>query len=187
MSIPRRHHSIPQMSLKRFADQDGYLYVFDKSFPDKGIQKRTPTNLFVRRDLNTQFEEDGTINVSMETGYLSVLEGKTAPIIEEILRKVRTKRIPILSLEDRRTFVEYFYIQLTRLPDRREVFMAGAKKALNRQDIEERIWKNASVATLGHLAREGNFIERLAGQSLCFSPLRNPNSTRKFIIGSEPL
>ena len=87
------------MSRKRFADQDGYLYVFDKSFPDKGIQKRTRRNLFARRDLNTQFEDDGTINVPMETGYLSVLEGKTAAIIEEILRKVRTKRIPILSLE----------------------------------------------------------------------------------------
>ena len=85
------------------------------------------------------------------------------------------------------TFVEYFYIQLTGLPDRREVYHGGIKKVVKQpryrgKDLQE----CQSRYGLGQLASEGNFIESLAGQSLCFSPLRNPNSTRKFIIGSDP-
>ena len=174
------------MSINRFADQDGYLYVFDKDCPDKGIQKRTSTSLFVRRDLYTQFEEDGTINVSMEKEYLATLESKAAPIIEKIVRIVRMKRIPKLSLEERRVFIEFFYIQLTRLPERGEMFIEEAKRKVDRNDIGERTWKNARVATLGYLAREENLIEKLAGQSLCFSPIRDPSSAREFVIGNNP-
>ena len=48
MSKPKRHHYIAQMHSKRFADPDGILYVFDKRFSHKGVQKKDAQESFCR-------------------------------------------------------------------------------------------------------------------------------------------
>ncbi|MXY93249.1 MAG: hypothetical protein F4Y42_07355 [Caldilineaceae bacterium SB0664_bin_27] len=96
------------------------------------------------------------------------------------------KEVPSLGVDQGKTIIEFLYIQLTRIPERRDFFIDEAKKVVNISGIEERIWKNSSIATLGYLARNGDLNERLASQRLCFSPLSNPNAAKKLIIGSDP-
>ena len=186
MSDPIYQHIVPHFLLKRFVDKDGFLNVFDSRHPNSGIWKRKPGKVLGRKHLYTQIEEDGTKDPTVEKGYLSDLEDRTAPIVEEIVRAVRMKEVPALGVDQRRTFIEFLYIQLTRIPERRDFFIEEAKKDVNISGIEERIWKNSSIATLGYLARNGDFIERLASQRICFSPLRNPDAAKKLIIGSDP-
>ena len=186
MSDPIYQHFVPHFLLKQFVDKDGFLHVFDGRHPNSGIWKRKPGRVFGKKYLYTQVEEDGTKDATVETGYLSNLEGRTASIVKDILRAVRKKEVPALGVDQRRTFIEFLYIQLTRIPERRDFFIEEAMKDVNISGIEERIWKNSSIATLGYLAREGDFIERLASQRLCFSPLRDPDAAKKLIIGSDP-
>jgi len=207
MSKPKRHHYIPQMLLKRFADPDGILHVFDKRFPEKGVQKRTPRNLFVKGDLYTQFDDKGIKDVSVETEYLSPLEGKAHLAIEKIVSAARTRIVPDLSEIERRSFVEYFGTQVTRLPERRRRFMEEAKRdvvekidrvrasrplrsyelALHNGGEEiERIWRNSSVSTLPRGFASDPKFERYAKGSICIALIRHPTFKRAFVIGSNP-
>ena len=187
MSDPIYQHFVPRFLLRRFVGRDGYINVFDSRHPNRGIWKRKPGKVFGRNHLYTQIRNDGTRDATVEKEYLSTLESRTAPIVEEIVRAVRRKEVPALGIEERRTFIEFLYIQLTRIPERRDFFLKEAKKEVNRINIEERIWKNSSIVTLGHLARTGDLMERLASQSLCYSPLRSPDAVKKLVIGSDPV
>ncbi|MXY93248.1 MAG: DUF4238 domain-containing protein [Caldilineaceae bacterium SB0664_bin_27] len=81
MSDPIYQHIVPHFLLKRFVDKDGYLNVFDRRHPNSGIWKRKPGKVLGRKHLYTQIGEDGTKDPTMETGYLSDLERRTAPIV----------------------------------------------------------------------------------------------------------
>ena len=70
MNIPKDHHYIPRMLLKRFTDKEGNLYAYDKRHADKGVRKKGPKNLFFKRHLYTQVAGDGTRDVSVETEFL---------------------------------------------------------------------------------------------------------------------
>ena len=66
MRNPKRHHFNPEMLQRRFTDQEGRLYFYDKRFPEKGIQRSIPKNLFVEQHLHTQFLDSGEKDVSVE-------------------------------------------------------------------------------------------------------------------------
>ena len=207
MSRPKRHHYIAQMHSKRFTDPDGILYVFDKRFPQKGVQKRTPRNLFVEGDLYTQFDETGTKDVSVETEFLAPLEGKAGPVIEKIVSAARRGDTPNLSVAEKDVWVEFTYIQFKRVPERREKnkeeifeeirreidfigqFRRNADHELSILDDEEtmeRLWRNISIQSVQQpLSREGAAI--LLEKRIGVAVIRKLKLKRSFIVGSNPV
>ena len=116
MSIPRRHHSVPQLLQRGFTDAEGRLFVLDKSRPTAGVFATTPSNAFVVRDLNTITEKDGKKDVALEVWY-SGLEGEVAPIIKKIIGRARERKIPQLSDVERNVWHNFIYHQQKRAPD----------------------------------------------------------------------
>ena len=207
MSKPKRHHYIAQMHSKRFADPDGILYVFDKRFPQKGIQKRTPRNLFVEGDFYTQFDDKGAKDVSVETEFLAPLEGKVSPVIEKIVNAARRGSPPNLSPDEKDIWVAYSYIQFKRVPERREKhkeeifqeirreidfigrvrpFTDRELSILDDEETMERLWRNSSVQSVQQpLSEEG--AEILLEKRIGVTVIRKPKPRRSFVIGSNPV
>lgn len=207
MSRPKRHHYIAQMHSKRFADPGGILYVFDRRVPHKGVQKRTPRNLFVEGDLYTQFDEKGTKDVSVETEFLAPLEGKASPVIEKIVSAARQGDPAKLSPDQKDIWVEFTYIQFKRVPERREKhkeeifqeirreidfigqfrrFTDHELSILDDEETMERLWRNISIQSVQKpLSKEGAeiFLEKGIGVAV----IRNPKPKRSFVIGSNPV
>ena len=207
MSKPKRHHYIAQMHSKRFADPDGILHVFDKRFPHKGVQKRTPRNLFVESDLYTQFDDKGAKDVSVETEFLAPLEGKASPVIEKIVSAARQGAPAKLSPDEKDIWVEFTYIQFKRVPERREKhkeeifqeirgeidfigqfrrFTDSELSILDDKETLERLWRNISVQSVQQpLSKEGAgiFLEKRIGVAV----IRKPKPKRSFVIGSNPV
>ena len=207
MSKPKRHHYIAQMHSKRFADPDGVLYVFDRRFPHKDIQKRTPRNLFAEGDLYTQVGGDGTKDVSVETEFLARLESEASPVIEKIVNAARRGHPPNLSSVEKDIWVEFSYIQFKRVPETREKFTKEMRQDIRRDidfierirpltDLElpvwdddetmERLLRNSSIQNVQRpLSKEG--AEILLEKRIGVAVIRKPKPKRSFVIGSNPV
>ena len=206
MSKPKRQHSIAQMHSKRFADPNGILYVFDRRFPHKGIQKRTPRNLFVERDLYTQVDDDGTKDVSVETEFLARLESEASPVLEKIVTAARRGHPPNLSPVEKDIWVKFSYIQFKRVPETREKFTKELRQDIRREinfigqfrpftDIElsilddeetmERLLRNSSIQSVQMpLSKEGADI--LLEKRIGVAVIRETEAEAKFRYRKQP-
>lgn len=84
MGISKRHHYIPQFLIKRFADEDNMLYLYDK---EKGVfakEKRSPKSVFFEMNRNT-LDFDGTLNDNLEKLYAE-LDEKFSKDLAEIIK-----------------------------------------------------------------------------------------------------
>ncbi|VAX18283.1 hypothetical protein MNBD_NITROSPINAE03-1360, partial [hydrothermal vent metagenome] len=113
MSNSRRHHFVPKMLLKRFTDDDGYLYVFDKDQPKNNIERRSPKGVFWGPYFYTSRTVDGTKDTTLEDDF-SKLESDTDPIIKKIVRQARKGESPNLTEEEKKTWDRFFYTQWKR-------------------------------------------------------------------------
>lgn len=207
MSKPKRHHYIPQMLLKRFMDLDGILHVFDKGLPAKGVQKRTPRNVFVEGDRYTQIDDKGTKDVSVETKFLAPLEGKASPVLNKIVNAARRGDPPNLSPAEKDIWVKFFYIMFARVPDRLEIAsdevrqivrarnnIASQSRLLNDLELSvqndpetmDRHLKNGSIQNL-QMSPSGEVYEFLTGCRFVVAVIRKPKPERSLIIGSNPV
>ena len=207
MSRPKRHHYVAKMHSRRFADPDGTLYVFDKLFPGKGIQKRTPRNLFVERDFYTQVDDKGIKDASVETEFLARLEGKASPVIEKIVNAARRGHLPSLSPVEKDIWVMFSYVQIKRVPETREKykeeviqevlreidfigqfrpFTDPELSILDDEETMERLWRNSSIHSVRVRFEKGVF-EILSEKRIGVAVIRKPKPKRSFVIGSNPV
>ena len=96
---------------------DGILHVYDKRYPEKGIQKRTPQNLFVENYLYTQVDSAGNRDSSVETEFLAQIESRASMVLEKITANARRGSLPDLTLEEKEAWVKYSYTQYSRVPE----------------------------------------------------------------------
>ena len=207
MSRPKNQHYIPQMLLKRFTNQEGKLYVYDRCHPEKGIQKKDPRKTFVRRHLYTQVEEDGTRDVSVETEFLARLESDASPVIEKIVSAARRGDPPNLSPDEKDIWVVFSYIQFKRVPETREKFTKEMRQDIRREidflerilpltelelsvrdddETMERLLRNSSIQSVQMpLSKEGADI--LLEKRIGVAVIRKPKPKRSFVIGSNPV
>ena len=207
MNIPKNHHYIPQMLLKRFTNQEGKLYVYDRCHPEKGIQKKDPRKTFVRRHLYTQVEEDGTRDVSVETEFLAPLESDASPVIEKIANAARRGVPPNLSPDEKDIWVVFSYIQFKRVPETREKYKEEIRQEILREidfigqfrpftdrelsilddeETMERLFRNSSIQSVQKpLSKEG--AEILLAKRIGVAVIRKPKPKRSFVIGSNPV
>ena len=73
-TIPKRQHFVPKMLLKRFTDQVGKLFVYDKRNPNGEVLYRKPKDVFVQRHIYTGTDGYGGKDHSLEDEF-AVLEG----------------------------------------------------------------------------------------------------------------
>ncbi|AZA84031.1 DUF4238 domain-containing protein [Chryseobacterium lactis] len=81
MGISKRHHYIPQFLIKRFADKDNMLYLYDKEKQAFAKEKRSPKSVFFEMNRNTWYFE-GTPNDNMEKLYAELDEKFSKDIVE---------------------------------------------------------------------------------------------------------
>lgn len=80
--LSRRHHYLPQMYLRGFADDDGLVWVFDRqnnTFLHQGV-----INTAVKKDFYTIVCPDGEKSDAIETLMANSVEGPTKGIIEKL-------------------------------------------------------------------------------------------------------
>jgi hypothetical protein len=111
MSIPRRHHYVPESYLSRFTDsgmRDGNLWVFDRQLGK--VRKSDPKNSGHQRDFYRLDE-----GVSADPNYFEKafgeLEGNASLVIDEILK---TGQLP--SIESMEYLVSFVGLQAVRIP-----------------------------------------------------------------------
>ncbi|MDE0463423.1 MAG: DUF4238 domain-containing protein [Caldilineaceae bacterium] len=207
MSTPKNHHYIPQMLLKRFANQEGKLYVYDKDHPDKGVQKKDPRKTFVRRHFYSQEEEDGTRDVSVETQFLAPLESDASLVIEKIVNAARQGQTPGLSSDEKDIWVKFSYNQFVRVPEMRETykekifqeirseldfigrfrpFTDSELSILDDEETMERLWRNSTIQSV-RMTHAKEVFDILSEKRIGVAVIRNPKPKRNFVIGSNPV
>ena len=121
---PRRQHYISKMLLKNFCNDDGKIWVFDKTI--NKLYSTNPINLFVKKDLYTYQKlsppivEKPYISITNEYKYekiLSDIESDSAPIFNRIIEQVRKCRNPRLSISERNTVKQFISIFARRTPE----------------------------------------------------------------------
>ena len=206
MSIPKRHHYIPRMLLKRFVDEGGFLYVFDSRYPEKGIWKTKPENVFVERHLYTQIEADGSKDASVETKFLASIESDASPVLEKIVCGARRGFLPCLTPAEKYIWFRFFYCQLIRVPERREkhseevrqivlteievisrlgLFTDDELAILDDDETMDRHRRNASIRSV--TTKSERVLEVLSEKRICAAVIRNPKPKRSFVIASNPV
>ena len=116
MNVPKRHHYVPQMLLKRFSDSQSRLFVFNKNLKERGILHLSPRDVFVKKHLYAQHLGDGSRDYSIEK-ELSVTEGKADRIIRRILCSVQSNRLPNLTAQEKKDWDRFFCSLWIRTPD----------------------------------------------------------------------
>ena len=115
MNKPKRHHFIPQMMLRHFADHDGQLWFWRRDFAEADVRKAKTQNLFVEKDLYTFIAADGTKDVALET-FFSNLEAAGANFINQLAIIVRGGKCPTLDEGAWQFWGQFFYYHLKRAP-----------------------------------------------------------------------
>ncbi len=92
MSVPKRHHYVPQMILSGFTDPDGWLY-WCRHREDAGTVRRArPAELFHKNHLYSTLSESGIKDTTME-GALAVLESEAVGVVRAILYRKNPNEI----------------------------------------------------------------------------------------------
>lgn len=116
MSVSRRHHYVPKMLSKRFADADGYLWAFDYQEARHGIRPVTPDGVFWEKDLNTQTHPGRPRDVSVEDHFARKLEGPANELLDQISSVIRDGKHPVLDGGARTHLQQFVFYQFKRPP-----------------------------------------------------------------------
>ena len=199
---PRRHHFIPQMMLRHFADADGQLWFWRRDFAKGKVRTNATRNLFVVRDLYTLIHPDGTEDIALEN-FFADMEGTGAKFINDLASIVRDGDTLKLDEGAWQFWDHFFYYQLKRTPGAitafakqfnfdakiteavEEIRAARAETGRDPDEVElaDRIAKNAII--LAQAARPSKeVLAQFAQMGLAI--YRITDCARSFIIGDVP-
>ncbi|TBG89387.1 DUF4238 domain-containing protein [Rhizobium leguminosarum bv. viciae] len=203
MNTPKRHHFVPQMLLRRFCDQTGRLWYYNKKAPHIGVASGAPQALFFEKHFYT-VEENGVRDTSLET-YFSQLEGQANSVIEKMCSAARAGRQPRLSIPEKKVWDLFLYYQWKRTPDSISSKMSYAdfeeslaesvtkfeqrfrpltdeeRRRILSETFKKRIRENARVKATGD---PGTVIQDVLGSmGIAIAVVCKPN--KSFVIGSK--
>ena len=200
MSIPIRHHYIPQFILRNFTDEQDYLHCYRKS--NRKVFRTKPTNIFVENNLYTQLDEKGQENFSAELEIAKSIEGPAKSVLNKIMHSGRKGVVPRLKKSEKRIWDEFLFCQLTRLPkslnsiDGSEILssvLEDFERDIRPLTVDERriysdpeqqrmLTQNAWSKVVSEPG--GEFINVLEKKGLLICVIRNHK--KSFIIGDSP-
>ncbi|MDE0159450.1 MAG: DUF4238 domain-containing protein [Candidatus Dadabacteria bacterium] len=185
------------MLLKNFSFRKNgseLLYFFDKNSSGKGIREISPRDFCVEKDIYTQYEEDGSRDVSEEKDF-SRLEARTGKITKKIMEAVRTKKRLRLSRNERRTLCHFFLRQGFRIPDRSDS-IAGRDFIIRSVSNPETLKKPRKEIDASRAKERLKFLTRYSEppeEILSFFEGKDPvvrvvsDGEENFVIGSNPV
>lgn len=204
MSIPKRHHYVPQFLLNHFTDEEGWLFWCHRKQPDM-IRPARPGELFHQRHLYSTVSSTGVREHSTETA-LSLLESEAKGVVASIIDAARQNREPSLSPNQMRIWYAFFLTQWRRTPDTQQATTTD-EQALQmvrgiidelliavpsrRFEIEQfatpeamaRTIRNSRTDTLRQVSPE--VVSVLIRRGISILHITKPN--KRFIIGSRPV
>ena len=204
MNTPKRHHYIPQFILKNFADDFERIWYVDKRKYEKKAALTHIRESFFVGNLHTLYSQDGQKNVSLEH-YFRDLENAAAPVLTNLIKKVRARELPQLSLDEKLIVDYFFFYQRQRSPDvvdpalhspefhadlanfvsnfeasKRD--LTASERALLQSEVGlKRIRQNARVHAIGY--RGDKLLRLLDEMGLGILAIRKKN--KSFLIGSH--
>lgn len=197
---PHRHHYIPQMILRNFANADGGLYFWRREFAVGAVRSTATQNLFLEDNLYTIVGDHGEHNASLEQGFAR-MESTGARLIGQLLTMVRSGRVPRLN-EEAWEFFHHFHYHSgkrsaawhRRFVTREEVIAVANELAkephwtdadrawLNDQPDLERVMNNARIAAQATPPPEELLaMMRERGMAIYVAPPRT-----SFVLGDHP-
>jgi len=208
---PRRHHYIPQVLLRNFLDNRGYLWVGNKH--QKEIYKTSPKNVFVKKDLYVLYDLAQSTKTYCHEKSFSKMESEAAPVIKRIIEQVRNRKCPQLSPGECRVWKKFFIAIARRTPESqkrvsavgdRDVFYDVLKSRADELNfdlcnrdtlykdprilgIKKKIESNVNVKfAIGSSDNNRNQMQRFSRETgISIVVILNPR--RSFVIGSHGL
>jgi hypothetical protein len=113
MGRVKRHHHTAQAYLKRFADGNGRLMVYDRITQETRLQH--VSKVAVESDLYAISDADGQPNDFFERGLFQSVDGAIAPILSKLLEDR-----PLLTHSERDNVNAYLVLQHGRTPFMRD-------------------------------------------------------------------
>lgn len=95
-NAPHRHHYVPQMVQRNFANEAGGLFFWRRGLPVGQVRVSKPSNLFVEDHLYTLVDENGERDHSIEY-WFARFESLVAPFIQEFLTIIRDGMTPVMN------------------------------------------------------------------------------------------
>lgn len=207
MSTPKLQHYVPQMILRRFADENGLLFCCHGAEAGKPIWKSKPENVFAENHLYTVRNDDGDSDVSIEKDF-SILEGKVSVVIDKIIEAALKGETPGLDTDEKDILLRYLCRQRRRTPDGARAIV---EKHMDQQIDEfpafyeacvgrpctpdelaqindpadhERYRKNA-FSRFSSFEPRVDVLEMLRNTSIVTAVIQNPK--KNFVCGSRPI
>lgn len=205
MSTQKRHHVVPRMLLKHFADERGYLFARDRRTPARGVFAEHFDKFFIETHLYSYRADDGSRDPAPER-ELGKVEAAAGPVIEAVITSARGGTFPPLADAQRAALDDFAYRQWKRAPEvlnrlSLEDFHATIDRSLaeiERQigplPIEQRAhfvseqyraraFHNAKLDAM--LSEGPEVLKALAGSGLYIAVISHRR--RSFIVGSFPV
>lgn len=202
MNVSTRHHTVPQMLLRRFADNNEKLYFFDERSQHGTVEHTNIVNTFVNNNFHTQYDIHGNKDVSTENKLASI-EGEACRVFDKIEQAGVSCRNPNLCAEEKEILDKFVYFQWKRTPEfTRDAIPPDRLRPVILEEIEK--LKNAGRTITPELAdialsdRNMNTIRagyigedcEVSIARLSESGIRiliNKCQVQKFIVGSNPI
>lgn len=205
MNAPKKHHFVPQMLLRRFCDDGGKLWYFNKKAIHLGVTSGRPEALFYEKHFYT-VNEGGVRDTSLES-YFSQLEGAANTVIEKICNAALAGKQPGLSVEEKKVWDLFLYFQWKRTPDsissamsltdferllaesvaefeqRYRPITSEERERILSEAGKKRLRENARVKAIGDPGAEVQTV--LNNMGIVIAVIRKPN--KSFVIGSRPI
>jgi hypothetical protein len=108
MSVPKRHHVLPEKAYLKGFTTDGLLWVFDRN--NKKFLHLAPRATAVRKDYYTLFDGLGNKDTTIENPVFSGIEGAAIPVI----RKLEDRQE--INLDDRMVLSLFVACMFLRTP-----------------------------------------------------------------------
>lgn len=188
MSSPKLHHYVPQFHLRRFADELGQLWTWDKQ--SDRIFRTSPGGIAAEKHFYrlTQYEADGHDPLTMEK-QLSAIEAEVSLITDQWLgwlpEMEPLDKIPIPRI-NRWIVARYLAVQMLRTLDTREMLAAlvetGRSKPVHAREAREMhtelIWNPHVVEHFAKRFRRSLWIFARNSSATPFVTSDNPVSFR---------
>ncbi|PBB29428.1 hypothetical protein CK222_03985 [Mesorhizobium sp. WSM3866] len=129
VTAPKLHHYVPQFHLRRFADERGGLWAWDKQ--SDRMFRSSPSGIAAEKQFYwlTQYDEDGNDPLTMEK-QLSQMEGEVSLITDQWLQWLSQMKaldaLPIPRI-NRWLVARYLAVQMLRTLDTRDLVSAMAQ------------------------------------------------------------
>ena len=204
MAKYKKHHYIPEHILKNFRNSQNQLFYFNKNKPLNPIEHRNPGKIFCENHLYSYETRDGSKNAEVEFNYFKKVDTDVAPIVQQIIDRVRQGKAPNLTTQNKSCWDEFFIKQQIRSPEHIKShefqkttdsqYEESKNKIYNRLsdeikllfDNEEFKRRQQLEARVKSLKSElPNVRKVLSERGLYFARIVTPK--KSFVIGSAPL